>query len=130
MSPRQPCFAYDVLKAQKTDGFSDEQAAYICGSLIEGGSDTTSGTLVGFIFAMMMFPEVQQKAQGELDRVCPDHLPSLDDVVEIPYVRQCVKETIRWMPTMIMGAPHSNLEEDYYEGYRIPKGSSIVANNW
>ncbi|TVY17605.1 Cytochrome P450 monooxygenase yanC [Lachnellula arida] len=126
-----PCFSYDVLKAQKNEGFSDEQAAYIAGSLLEGGSDTTSGTLVGFIQAMMMFPEVQRTAQAQIDRVVgPDRLPTLDDIVNLRYIHACVKETIRWMPTLIIGVPHSNIQEDEYKGYKIPNGSTIVANNW
>ncbi|KAG4433719.1 hypothetical protein IFR05_010800 [Cadophora sp. M221] len=126
-----PCFSFDVLKAQRVDGFSDEQAAYITGSLLEGGSDTTSGTLVGFIHAMMAFPEVQNTAQEHLDAVVgPDRLPTLEDVMGIQYLRACVKESIRWMPTLIIGMPHSNIEEDHYNGYRIPNGSTIVPNNW
>lgn len=120
-----------MLKAQKSDGFSDDQASYIAGSLLEGGSDTTSGTLVGFIHAMMMFPEVQRTAQEILDRVVgSDRLPTLDDAADIQYIRACVKETIRWMPTVILGSPHANTEEDYYNGYRIPEGSTIVNNVW
>jgi len=126
-----PCFCYDVLKAQKTDGITDEQAAYIAGSLLEGGSDTTSGTLVGFILAMMMFPEVQKTAQDLIERVVgPDRLPTLDDADELQYIRACVKETIRWMPTLIIGMSHSNIQEDHYQGWRIPNGSTIVPNNW
>ncbi|KAL5324127.1 hypothetical protein ACEPPN_008670 [Leptodophora sp. 'Broadleaf-Isolate-01'] len=126
-----PCFSFDVLKAQRTDGFSDEQAAYITGSLLEGGSDTTSGTLVGFIHAMMAFPEIQKTAQEHLDAVVgPDRLPTLEDAMGIQYLRACVKESIRWMPTLIIGMPHSNIEEDHYNGYRIPNGSTIVPNNW
>ncbi|TVY30728.1 Cytochrome P450 monooxygenase [Lachnellula hyalina] len=126
-----PCFSYDVLKAQKNEGFSDEQAAYITGSLLEGGSDTTSGTLVGFIQAMMMFPEVQKTAQAQIDQVVgPDRLPTLDDIENLRYIQACVKETIRWMPTLIIGLPHSNIQDDEYEGYKIPNGSTIVPNNW
>lgn len=127
----QPCFSFDVLKAQKAEGFSDTQAAYITGSLLEGGSDTTSGILVGFIQAMMMFPEVQKTAQAHIDRVVgPDRLPTLDDAKDLQYIRACVKESIRWMPTVLLGVPHSNLQEDFYEGYRIPEGSTIINNVW
>lgn len=66
-----------------------------------------------------------------MDRVVgPDRLPTLDDVPSLHYIHACVKETIRWMPTLVTGLPHSNIEEDYYNGYRIPLGSHIVPNNW
>jgi hypothetical protein len=77
---------------------------------------------------MMIFPEIQKTAREHLDRVVgPDRLPTLDDVMGLQYIRRCGKETI---PTLIIGSPHSNIEEDYYKGYRIPNGSTIVPNNW
>lgn len=127
----KPCFSVDVFLSQQKEHFTDEQAAYISGSLLEGGSDTTSGTLVGLIQAMLMFPETQKAAQEEIDRVVgPDRLPEMTDAPNCPYIRACVKETIRWMPTIILGSPHGLIQEDYYEGYRIPKNASIVNNNW
>jgi cytochrome P450 len=80
---------------------------------------------------MMMFPEVQKKAQEDLDRVVgANRLPNLDDIDDLPYIRAIVKETIRWMPTLILGSPHANMEEDFYNGYRIPKESTVVTNVW
>ncbi|OAL34493.1 hypothetical protein AYO20_06336 [Fonsecaea nubica] len=126
-----PCFSVDVFLSQQTEKFTDEQAAYISGSLLEGGSDTTSGTLVGFIQAMLMFPETQKAAQEEIDRVVgPDRMPVMDDAPNCTYIRSCVKETIRWMPTIILGSPHAVIQEDHYMGYRIPNGASVVNNNW
>lgn len=31
---------------------------------------------------------------------------------------------------MMLGVPHSNDEDDIYNGYLIPKGSVIIANVW
>lgn len=119
------------MLAQEQENFTDEQAAYIAGSLLEGGSDTTSGTLVGFFQAMLMFPEAQKVAQEEIDRVVGSgRMPEIDDAPNCPYIRSCVKETIRWMPTIILGSPHGLIQEDHYMGYRIPKGAAIVNNNW
>ena len=127
----QPCFGIDVALAQKKEGFSDEQAAYITGSLLEGGSDTTAGTLVGFIQAMMMWPEVQKRAQEEVDRVVgSDRMPQMEDALDLPYIRACVKESIRWMPTVIMGVPHGLLQDDYYMGYKLPAGAAVINNVW
>jgi hypothetical protein len=54
----QPCFFVELVKAQKTEGFTDHLAGYISGTLLEAGSDTTSAELVGFVQAMILFPEV------------------------------------------------------------------------
>ena len=125
----RPCFCVDMARHQETDGFSDEQAAYISGSLLEAGSDTTSNTLYGFVQAMVLFPEVQKKAQEELDRVVgSDRLPTMEDEPKLQYVRDCIKESLRWMPTAILGFPHALTKDDEYMGYHIPKGASVLTN--
>lgn len=126
------CFSEDLVQAQKAEGFDDDQAAYISGTLLEAGSDTTSSTLYAFIQAMVLYPEVQKRAQEEIDRVIGDkRMPTMEDEMSLQYVRQIVKESLRWMPTTIMGAvPHAVTNDDYYEGYLIPKGAGVVNNVW
>lgn len=127
-----PCFCEGMLEAQKRDQFSDDLAAYISGSLLEAGSDTTSNTLYGFVQAMLVYPDVQRKAQAEIDRVIgPSRLPIMDDIDQLPYIRCCMKESLRWMPTTIMGAvPHAVTQDDEYLGYFIPKDAGVLHNVW
>ncbi|OCL10731.1 cytochrome P450 [Glonium stellatum] len=127
----KPCFCNDLLRAQANEKFSDGQAGYVTGSLLEAGSDTTSSVLIGFVQAMVMFPDAQKKAQEEIDRVVgPDRLPTMDDEPRLQYVRGCVKESLRWMPTAILGAAHSVIKDDSYMGYKIPAEASIILNVW
>ncbi|OQD76085.1 hypothetical protein PENDEC_c005G00753 [Penicillium decumbens] len=128
----KPCFCAGMYEAQKKDGFSDDQAAYISGTLLEAGSDTTSSTLYAFVQAMLLFPEVQRKAHEEIDKVVgPDRLPEMDDLANLQYIRGCMKETLRWMPTTILGAvPHAVTQDDVYNGYLIPKGAGVLNNVW
>lgn len=127
---RQPCICMDLANSQNTQHFSDALAGYISGSLLEAGSDTTYSTLVGWVQAMLLFPEVAKTAQEELDRVCGDHFPTLEDEPNLQYVRGCVKESMRWMPTAIVGVPHAVIRDDEYKGYRIPKGAAVLWNVW
>lgn len=79
---------------------------------------------------MVLFPEVVKIAQQELDRVCGDRFPTLDDAPDLPYIRGCVKERMRWMPTGILGIPHAVIRDDEYMGYKIPKGAEVLWNVW
>lgn len=79
---------------------------------------------------MVLFPHVARKAQLELDRVCGDRLPGWEDADKLPYIRSCIKETLRWMPTTILGVPHSVICEDEYLGYKIPKNATVILNVW
>jgi cytochrome P450 len=126
----KPCICIDLANSQNKEQFSDPLAAYICCSLLEAGSDTTYSTLVGFVQAMLLYPEVAKKAQDEIDRVCGDRLPIMEDEKDMQYIRGCVKETMRWMPTPILGMPHAVIRDDTYMGYRIPKGASVIWNVW
>lgn len=99
--------------------------------MLEAGSDTTAATLVGFVQAMILYPEAQKRAQEEIDRVVgQDRLPNMDDEMNLPFVRGCVKESLRWMPTNILGVPHAVTKDDEYMGYNIPKGAGIINNVW
>ncbi|KAF2124167.1 cytochrome P450 [Dothidotthia symphoricarpi CBS 119687] len=100
-------------------------------SLYLGGADTTVSSLMTFFLAMTVCPEVQVKAQEELDRVVGrGRLPVRSDLENLPYIVAIMKETHRWHPVAPMGLPHCSTAEDVFEGYRIPKGSLVIANIW
>ena len=76
-----------------------------------------------FILAMTLHPEVQKKAQEELDSVIGhDRLPTFEDQPELPYIQAIVNETVRFHPVAPLGAAHMSRSEDFYAGYRIPAG--------
>ena len=80
---------------------------------------------------MIAFPEVQCRAQAEIDTVVGrDRLPTFSDACRLPYVCAIVKEILRWRPGFPFGAPHMATEEDWYEGMYIPKGTVCIANLW
>ncbi|KFY66563.1 hypothetical protein V496_01988 [Pseudogymnoascus sp. VKM F-4515 (FW-2607)] len=100
-------------------------------SLFTGGADTTVSSLMTFFLAMSVFPEVQKKAEEELDRVIGSHrLPISADRDYLPYIMAVMKETHRWHPVGPMGVPHASTAEDTCRGYRIPKGSILFPNTW
>lgn len=53
---------------------------------------------------MTVYPEVQQKAQAELDRVVgPSRLPTFKDRADLPYIEAVIKEIHRWIPVGPLG---------------------------
>jgi cytochrome P450 len=64
------------------------------GSLFNAGVDTTSSTLQSLVLALVLHPQVQAKAQAEIDRVVgPDRSPRWEDEVNLPYT--CVSNFIQ-----------------------------------
>jgi hypothetical protein len=46
---------------------------------------------------LVLFPQVQRRAQAELDVVIGrDRLPTLDDRPRLPYIEALCKELMRW----------------------------------
>ena len=59
---------------------------------------------MSFFLAMTCFPEVQRKAQAEIDTfVGCDRLPSIADKDILPYVHAIVLEVLRWFPVGPLG---------------------------
>ncbi|PHH80736.1 hypothetical protein CDD80_84 [Ophiocordyceps camponoti-rufipedis] len=104
---------------------------WMFGSLHGAGSDTTSSAVASFIIAMMLFPDVQRKAQQEIDRVVgPHRLPNLEDRANLPYIQAVIKELGRWYTIVPMGFFHTVTEDLLYDGYLIPKGAHVLPAAW
>jgi hypothetical protein len=99
---------------------------------------------------MMLYPEVQKRAQAQIDEVVGrDRLPSFADRTSLPYVEAVLWEVMRWNPVTPLGmcitllclppcadkvspegGPRASLVDDVYDGYFIPAGSYIIPNVW
>lgn len=78
-----------------------------------------------FIYAMAVFPEVQRKAQQEIDKVIGrERFPTFEDWESLPYTEAIMREILRWKPVLPLGVAHRVTEDDIYKGYLIPKGGS------
>ncbi|EEB95611.1 hypothetical protein MPER_05386 [Moniliophthora perniciosa FA553] len=110
---------------------SDKLLAYNAGTVLEAGSDTTASTMQSFILFMISHPHVLKKLREEIDSVVGiERMPEFEDQDNLPYLVACIKETLRRRPPAVMGIPHSSDSDDIYEGYLIPKRSTVIGNIW
>jgi hypothetical protein len=146
----EPSYLANLFKVEgyPVSGSEEELVAkWTAASLYTGGADTvglSSGwhavpadelqtvcSIENFFLAMTTYPEVQRKAQDEIDRVLgADRLPKVADRTSLPYIDAVVKEVLRWHPIAPMGIPHMSVGDDICEGYFIPKGSLVMPNIW
>ncbi|CCM03391.1 uncharacterized protein FIBRA_05521 [Fibroporia radiculosa] len=95
------------------------------------GSDTTVSSITSFFLAMMCYPEVQRRAQEEIDTIIgTDRLPTLADRDSLPYVSAVCSEVMRMFVTVPTGFPHVLSEDDVHDGHYLPKDTFIIANIW
>ncbi|KIO29647.1 hypothetical protein M407DRAFT_70131 [Tulasnella calospora MUT 4182] len=111
----------DTMEAIKQSGFSFYAA----------GAETTDSTFRSFLLAMTLYPEVQAAAHAEIDRVIGrDRMPTFEDRSNTPYITALIQESLRWNPAGPIGVPHRLIEDDVYEGYFIPKGTTVFPSIW
>ncbi|CCT69641.1 related to O-methylsterigmatocystin oxidoreductase [Fusarium fujikuroi IMI 58289] len=111
---------------RKIDAEEERVIAWTAASMMNAGTDTTGATLLAFFAAMLLYPNVQKKAQEEIDRIIGDsRLPSFSDKPGLPYITAIVQEVLRWHTLAPMGFPHMTTEDDTYRGYFIPKNTLL-----
>ncbi|CAG9856915.1 unnamed protein product [Phyllotreta striolata] len=131
-SPRDVIDVYlNVLKSSEESGksFSEDQLVATCMDMFMAGSETTSNTLsFGFLY-LILNPDVQRKAQEEIDRVVGrTRCPSLNDRPNMPYLECVVMESLRMFAGRAFTVPHRAIRDTYLCGYRIPKDVLVIAN--
>ncbi|KAJ4145282.1 hypothetical protein LMH87_004137 [Akanthomyces muscarius] len=120
-----------IAEEPSRDRIDEEDIKWTAASMYGAGVETSTSTLEGFILAMVMFPEVQLKAQREIDSVVgPDRLPTFQDQLNLPYTAHVVMEALRWFPVVPMGIVHTSQKDIIYDKYLIPKGSYLLPAVW
>ena len=105
------CFMDTVLDQNGKLALSDHQLYFLGGVALEGGSDTSSSVINTCMHALVQWPEIQRKAQKEIDSVVDEsRTPVWADFAQLPYVTQVVKEAQRWRPVGGLGIPRALTE--------------------
>ncbi|KAJ8522810.1 hypothetical protein ONZ45_g643 [Pleurotus djamor] len=78
---------------------------------------------------MLLYPDVQQRAQEELSAIT-DRLPESSDSPHLPYIQAVMLEVLRWEVVIPLGVSHAVTSDDEYCGFHIPANSAITVNIW
>ncbi len=88
-------------------------------------------TVQSVFIAMSLYPEVQKRAQAELDVVIgPNRFPDFEDRDMLVYVNALVREALRWQTVLPFALPHRTIEDDEFHGHFIPAGTTLFPNVW
>ncbi|KAM9400029.1 cytochrome P450 2U1 isoform 1-T1 [Salvelinus alpinus] len=118
--------------AGETDSsFSEDYLFYIIGDLFIAGTDTTTNTVLWMMLYMVVYPDIQERVQAEIDAVVgPDRVPSLTDKGSLPFTEATIMEVQRMTVVVPLAIPHMASETTEFRGYTIPKGTVIIPNLW
>lgn len=128
-----PSVFTEFLERKNTVGASAQEEAAIADiayTAYGGATDTTTSVTGSFLYYMAIHPDVQDKAQREIDSVIGNRLPDFSDRPDMPYVEAIYREVLRSCPPVPMSFPHRLMEDDHYKGYFIPKGTIVFPNIW
>ncbi|THU82832.1 cytochrome P450 [Dendrothele bispora CBS 962.96] len=104
---------------------------HAAGSMFGGGGETTAIAVHVYFLMMCLYPDVQKKAQAEMDPVVgKGRLPTFEDRDHLPYLEALTKEVMRYHPAVPNGLPHATTVDDIHDGYFIPKSSIVFSNIW
>ncbi|XP_047060863.1 flavonoid 3'-monooxygenase CYP75B3-like [Lolium rigidum] len=100
-------------------------------NLFTAGTDTTSSTVEWALAELIRHRDVLIQAQRELDDVVGhDRLVTESDLPRLTFLTAVIKETFRLHPSTPLSLPRVAAEDCEVEGYRIPKGTTLLVNVW
>ncbi|EIM81916.1 cytochrome P450 [Stereum hirsutum FP-91666 SS1] len=131
--------AEDVDAADLGGLQADAELIKAAAASLYSGADTPA-TLVTFLLAMVLNPEVQSRAHAELDALLGSpsssgdselhRLPTAKDRGQLSFVDAIVKEVWRWNPSVPLGLAHRVTQDDVYKGMFIEAGTTVYPNIW
>ncbi|CAA7263104.1 unnamed protein product [Cyclocybe aegerita] len=125
------CLEKNAASAVDTDPDAERVMCNIAWASYTAAVETTVSATGWFFYAMLLHPRVQRKAQAEIDSIIgAGRLPTFADRPSLPYIEAIYREVMRYAPPLYVGFTHSSTEDDWYDGYFIPKGTSVFANLW
>lgn len=124
-------FGKYLLERQVELELSDDEVAYLAGSMFGAGSDTTASAISIAVMAAACYPETQKRVQDELDQVIGNQrAPTCADQSDLPQAMAYVLETLRWRPVSAGGFAHKATKDLVWKDYVIPAGTTVMGNIW
>lgn len=99
----------------------DDLALVMSTDSVIAGVDASSSTMFNLLYVLAKNPEKQSLLRDELRQCLPHKDSSLtaDNMRNMPYLRACMKESIRFSP--ILDNFRSAGRDMVLQGYRVPK---------
>ncbi|WP_433519540.1 bifunctional cytochrome P450/NADPH--P450 reductase [Nonomuraea sp. CA-143628] len=103
----------------------EENIQYQLATFLIAGHETTSGLLSFATYELLTHPDVLRRARQTVDQALGDRTPGFDDLADLGYLGQVLRETLRMHPT----APAFALtpsEDTTLGGYAVRKGEDVL----
>jgi len=124
-------FLNEMEKDDAHPSFNELQLLVLCSELFGAGGEPTSATLKWAIRYLAMNPEIQKKAQEEIDVLLKGENRGVEmsDRPNLHYVQALIHDLIRLSDIHPIGVMHSPSEDIKIDDFVIPKGTFVFSNS-
>ncbi|KAL5987887.1 hypothetical protein ACLOJK_035643 [Asimina triloba] len=122
-----------LLDLEEEDSLSDSDMIAVLWEMIFRGTDTVAILLEWILARLVLHPDVQSKAQAEIDKVVGGLRSVSDaDIPSLPYLQSIVKESLRLHPPgPLLSWARLAIHDTHVGGsYFIPAGTTAMVNMW
>ncbi|NXM67268.1 CP2J6 protein, partial [Serilophus lunatus] len=125
------CYLDEINKTKGDAGatYDEENLIQTICDLIIAGTETTATTLRWALLFMVIYPDIQERVQKELDAVLGcSHVFCYEDRKKLPYTNAVIHEIQRYSNIILIALPRLSVKDTELLGYRVPKNTPILAN--
>ncbi|XP_063148984.1 cytochrome P450 2C5-like [Candoia aspera] len=132
LDPQNPggfidCFLLQLEKEENFSIISVEDLVMTVFELFIAGTDSTTNAVSYGLILLARFPQVQAKAQQEIDEVVgANRAPSMEDRLQLSYTNAFVHEIQRFQQSSSENFPRMTTQDVNFRGYFIPQGTIVV----
>ncbi|XWS23085.1 hypothetical protein CRYUN_Cryun29cG0091200 [Craigia yunnanensis] len=120
-----------LLDLEKHEKLSDSDMIAVLWEMIFRGTDTVAILLEWILARMVLHPEIQAKAQAEIDAVVGNLQVSDSDIPNLPYVQAIAKETLRVHPPgPLLSWARLAIHDVSVGDNFVPAGTTAMVNMW
>ncbi|KAJ4846383.1 hypothetical protein Tsubulata_043423 [Turnera subulata] len=121
-----------LLDLENENRLSDADLIAVLWEMIFRGTDTVAILLEWILARMVLHPDIQAKAQSEIDSVIGRNRSVSDsDLSNLPYLQAIVKETLRMHPPgPLLSWARLAIHDTHVGSHFIPAGTTAMVNMW
>ncbi|RLW00736.1 hypothetical protein DV515_00008659, partial [Chloebia gouldiae] len=113
---------------EDTDATDDERnLIQTVADLFLAGTETTATTLLWALLYMVIYPDIQEKVQKELDAVVGcSHVFCYEDRKKLPYANAVIHEIQRYSNILLIALPRMSTPDRFNPGHFLDKDGNFV----
>jgi cytochrome P450 len=108
-----------------TPGLSDDLIRDQLLTMLIAGHDTSTALLAWTLYLLGRYPQVLARLQAEIDPVLGDRAPGYQELKQLPYLEQVIKESLRLYPPIHLGQRMAAADFTFQD-YHIPAGTRVI----